>query len=884
MLLDSIFKACLFVGMLTISTSSMSAMPAFEISQDIQSNRAGHWLKEGTKLYQQGNYSKAADAWNQASQQFSAQKNILGQALSLSNVATAYSRLGQSNKSQQAIEQSLDLLVNLQVDTPEYWDIYAKVLNTKGNWQWMAGLAESALSNWQTAEQYYLRADRRTGIIKAKINQAKALQFLGRTLEALKVLQQVKQDLQQQPDPELKAIGLRHLGRGLRNVGRLESSEAVLLQSTEINQTAQDLNLVWLELGNTQRKIADRARTIGKETQAQKHFDRASAAYERAQMSVNDSDFSLQAQLNQLSLFVQQGDYNKAIALAESINPNLTSLAATRANIQAQLNYVQSLTCLRWSAVGACGDSRLESELLKINSPLVLKQNLVSILERAIAQSGSIEDKITTARAIGQLARVYELEGNWLQAQSLTQQALLLLEGLSAKDVAYSLEWQLGRILQQQGQTKGAIAMYRQAITSLGQVRSNILFIDRQVQFSFRDRIEPVYRQYAELLLSHDRGVKPSQENLRQAIVTIDALQLAELENFLGCELEELVNLDKTTVDRTAARIYPIVLSDRLATIVEIPGQPLFYAETLVERSQIASTAIALQDNLAQPGRTANILQHSQKLYQWLFEPIEILKNNDLVETLVFVPDGYLRNIPLGVLYDGKQYLIENFAIAVAPRLKLFTPQASANPLKVLTGGIGIAQTIDGTEFPQIDLVEKELTQIGRVVNTNNPLLNREFTEANIQQQLESDDFSAIHWKTHGVFSSDPTETFLVAYQDRIKADELQLLVAEATASGSNPLELLVLSACETARSDRRAVLGLAGITVRTGARSTLSTLWKADDRANTILMTEFYRQLAQPGMTKAEALRQAQLFLIAKEGYFAPHFWATYVLVGSWL
>lgn len=883
MLLNSIFKACLFVGMLTISTPSISTIQASEISQDIQSNRAAYWLKEGTKLYQQGNYSQAADAWNQASQQFNAKKNILGQALALSNVATAYSRLGQSNKSQQAIEQSLDLLVNLQADTPEYWDIYAKVLNTQGNWQWMAGLAESALSNWQTAEQYYLRADRRSGIIKARINQAKALQFLGRTIEALKVLQQVKQDLQQQPDPELKAIGLRHLGRGLRNVGRLESSEAVLLQSTKIDRTAQDLNLAWLELGNTRRKIADRAKAIGKEAKAEEYFALASAAYERAQMSVDDSN-SLQAQLNQLSLFVQQGDYNQAIALAESINPNLTSLAATRANIQAQLNYVQSLTCLKWSAVGACKDSRSESELLKTNSPLVLKQNLISILERAIAQSGSLEDKITTAQAIGQLARVHELEGNWLQAQSLTQQALLLLEGLSAKDVAYSLEWQQGRILQQQGQTKGAIAMYRLAITSLEQVRSNILFIDRQVQFSFRDRIEPVYRQYAELLLSHERGVKPSQENLRQAIVTIDALQLAELENFLGCELKELVNLDKTTVDRTAARIYPIVLSDRLATIVEIPGQPLFYAETLVARSQIASTAIALQDNLAQPGRTANILQHSQKLYQWLFEPIEILKNNDLVKTLVFVPDGYLRNIPLGVLYDGKQYLVENFAIAVAPRLKLFTPQASANPLRVLTGGIGIAQTIEGTEFPQIDLVEKELTQIGGVVNTNSPLLNREFTEANIQQQLESGDFSAIHWKTHGVFSSDPTETFLVAYQDRIKADELQLLVAEATANGSNPLELLVLSACETARSDRRAVLGLAGITVRTGARSTLSTLWKANDRANTILMTEFYQQLAQPGMTKAEALRQAQLFLIAKKGYFAPHFWATYVLVGSWL
>ena len=119
--------------------------------------------------------------------------------------------------------------------------------------------------------------------------------------------------------------------------------------------------------------------------------------------------------------------------------------------------------------------------------------------------------------------------------------------------------------------------------------------------------------------------------------------------------------------------------------------------------------------------------------------------------------------------------------------------------------------------------------------------------------------------------------------EDSIKANDLQSLVQTASQDGEKPLELLVLSACETARGDSRAILGLAGLTVRTGARTALSSYWRAEDRATTLLMTYFYRRL-DAGETKAEALRQAQLYLLQEEGYFAPHYWGTYVLVGNWL
>ncbi|PSB46464.1 hypothetical protein C7B67_20250 [filamentous cyanobacterium Phorm 6] len=139
-----------------------------------------------------------------------------------------------------------------------------------------------------------------------------------------------------------------------------------------------------------------------------------------------------------------------------------------------------------------------------------------------------------------------------------------------------------------------------------------------------------------------------------------------------------------------------------------------------------------------------------------------------------------------------------------------------------------------------------------------------------------------MHLKTHGEFSSDPDKTYIVAYKQLLKGQDIANLIASETAERANNIELLVLSACQTAAGDNRAVLGLAGIAIRAGARSTLSTLWEAQDAPNTELMLKFYDELSKPGMTRAKALHLAQQSLFEK--YPAPNIWGTYILVGNWL
>jgi CHAT domain-containing protein len=141
-----------------------------------------------------------------------------------------------------------------------------------------------------------------------------------------------------------------------------------------------------------------------------------------------------------------------------------------------------------------------------------------------------------------------------------------------------------------------------------------------------------------------------------------------------------------------------------------------------------------------------------------------------------------------------------------------------------------------------------------------------------------------VHLATHGQFSSQADDTFILTWDNRLNAKELDTLLRVTDQSRPNAIELLVLSACQTATGDKRAALGLAGVAVRAGARSTLASLWSIDDKSSALLMSQFYRELVRTEVTKAEALRLAQLSLLQNPRYQHPRYWAPFVLVGNWL
>ncbi|NET09774.1 MAG: CHAT domain-containing protein, partial [Symploca sp. SIO2B6] len=272
-------------------------------------------------------------------------------------------------------------------------------------------------------------------------------------------------------------------------------------------------------------------------------------------------------------------------------------------------------------------------------------------------------------------------------------------------------------------------------------------------------------------------------------------------------------------------------------------------------------------------------LQVSQQLYDWLIRPGQDVLSRHHIQTLVFVLDGPLRNIPMAALYDGEQYLVESYQVAITPGLQLLpAQQLTPESIEVLIGGLTEARQ----GFEALPGVAIEADQISASTSTQ-VYLDQRFTEPNLEDEIGNATFPVIHLATHGQFSSNPNDTFVLTWDDQITIEGLRQLLKSRTEQGRNPIELLVLSACQTAEGDERATLGLAGLSIRSGARSTLATLWAVNDQSTADFMTLFYKALSQKGQGKANALRTAQLELLKDSQYEHPYYWAPFILVGNW-
>lgn len=263
--------------------------------------------------------------------------------------------------------------------------------------------------------------------------------------------------------------------------------------------------------------------------------------------------------------------------------------------------------------------------------------------------------------------------------------------------------------------------------------------------------------------------------------------------------------------------------------MLKLPNQSnLIHYSTIVNRPEVEKTLIELRNQITQPETQVSLQALSQQVYDWLIRPAETALSNNRIGTLVFVLDGFLKNIPMAALYDGEQYLVKTYDIALTPGLELLDPQ----PLKRQQMRLLFAGLSDAIEdFSPLTAVEQEKDGILAAVPTAVVLLNQAFTAEALQIQIEQAPFQIVHLATHGEFSSDRRKTFIRTLDRRLNVDELNRILQTRQAQ-PDPLELLTLSACQTAEGDERAALGLAGVAVRAGARSTLASLWSIDDRS----------------------------------------------------
>lgn len=515
------------------------------------------------------------------------------------------------------------------------------------------------------------------------------------------------------------------------------------------------------------------------------------------------------------------------------------------------------------------------------------KDNLLLLASKTFNEAAVVAETIGDHRAEshawGNLGKLYEEEHRYQEALQLTRRAIFTAQQINAPESLYQCQWQTGRLLKAMGKIDEAISAYRRAVYTIQSIRQEMSVSYGRTQSSFRKSVGPVYFELVDLLLQRAATMQEREQYepyLIEARKAIELLKVADLRDYFMDDCVDAAQSKITELDivsQTAVVVYPILLPDRTELLVSLPSGLKRFAVPV--GADTVTLEVRKFRRKIEKRTTREYLPHAQKLYDWLIRPLEPDLASLTIDTLVFVPDGPLRTIPMAALHDGKQFLISKYALATTPGLDLTDPRPiKREDSKMLA--TGLTESVQG--FPPLPNVSMELEAI-RDLYGDNQLVNEDFLASNMEEKLRDEHLSIVHIASHGQFRNDVKDTFILTFDDKLTMDRLSQYVG-LFQFRDEPLELLILSACETAAGDDRAALGLAGVAVKAGARSAIATLWYINDQASSELIAEFYRQIQNPSVSRSIALQYAQLKLLNDIRYEHPGYWSPFLLINNWL
>jgi CHAT domain-containing protein len=731
---------------------------------------------------------------------------------------------------------------------------------TQGSHAFQRGSYADALGQWKEAARQFEAQGQSHQQSQALVSAARAAESLGQTRHALELLELALALVQHEPDALWRATVLAQLGHTYLTTRQLDAASIHLMQARRLATDTSSPALT-----------ASLLNDLGILHALQNRYEEALTTFSNA------VQIAQQAKLPLVALHARLN--------AARTNLQLKQPTSSRLWIDQALEHVSTLPPSREKAVGLINIGLLYQRLFRslpdFHTPLVLRA--AGTLQEAVALAEQLEDTRTLSFALGHLGHLYEQEHRLDEALSFTRRAIFSAQSVDAPESLYRWQWQLGRQLAAIGKLDDAIAAYRHATSTLQPIRAAVAIAAVDSSWSNEDPIRPLFFELSDLLLQRaglTEEAPIAQEYLRTARDAIEAFKAAELRDYfrddcVDAQLGRVTQLD--TLAAGTAVIYPIVFTDRLELLVSLSNG--------LKRLSIPISATTLTQEVrafrktVEKRTTREYLPHAQQLYAWLIRPLEPDLASFHIDTLVFIPDGPLRTVPMAALHDGRQFLIEKFAVASTPGLNLTDPKPiDRDKIRLLSSGL--TRAVQG--FPSLPFVEEEINTI-RTFYPGKQLLNAEFSTSQLEQELKDRPYGILHIATHGWFASDTTQSYLLTYNGKLTIDELDHLIG-LFRYRKDPLELLTLSACQTGIGDDRSALGLAGVAIKAGARSALATLWFINDEASATLVSEFYRQLRNPKHSKAQALQQAQQKLLADRVYEHPAYWSPFLLLNNWL
>ena len=719
--------------------------------------------------------------------------------------------------------------------------------------QHQAGGFKSALGHWEQARREAQAAGDANAEARALLGAARSYLALGRAPLATQRLESAQKLATANGNQALLGPISAALGSALLLAGEPAKARIALEQAINLGRNGSDQDVIAQSANDLARLESEAGNTA-----------RAAELYRQGMTSARSSGnpaLEATAAVNLARLPLPAGDRSQALTSAQQL--------------------VRALPPSHIRAMTLVSVARLRGETPDpASAPGSSRRQAASDFDEAAATARQIGDQRVLSYALGYKGAMAEASGDPVEALQLTRQAARAALQGNALESLYRWEWQAGRLLRRLGDDDAALAAYRVAASTLERIRPDLAASGTG---DFRTKASPVYLGVADLLIRRaERAAKPdaAQADLLEARRTMEALKSAELEDYFQDDCVASLKSKTSGIDALAphtAAIYPIVLPDRLAILVTFPDGLREYSSPVGSQRLEVETR-AMRQTL-EKRMTREYLKHARQLYDWVVRPALADLERAGVKTLVFIPDGALRTIPFAALSDGKQFLIERYAVATSPGLTLTDPR----PLAAVAPRIlmaGLTEAVQG--FAALPGVRTEISNIAALL-PGTELVDQAFQSARFRSALASNPYTIVHVASHGEFGPTAQSTFLLTHDGKINLNQLEGILG-GTNYRSQPVQLLVLSACETAAGDDRSALGLAGIAVKAGARSALATLWSVSDVASTQLVSDFYRELGQSGASKAEALRQAQLALMADRRYRHPYYWGPFLMIGNWL
>jgi len=735
----------------------------------------------------------------------------------------------------------------------------ARALMAEGSDAYRRGQVDVAIRHWREVLPQG-PAGRR---IDARLNLGKAYQALGRYRQAALELETALSLAEQAEDPGRTLAAKNALGAVLTMTRQWQRAEAILVESLALAEGD--------EAGAARAAILN---NLGNLYAAGGDYKKADRMYAEG-----------------LALARQAGATGEAGRLA--VNSGISAAAAGRYDVAAARNgsalgVLERLRDGREKAYLLITAGRTDEKVLphRPNQKRQLLRRAFDSYHRALKVARRVGDRRAESYALGRLGGLYEMQKRHAEALRLTREAAFLAQQLRAPELLYRWQWQAGRLLRAGGEIEAAAKSLRQAVATLKSVRQEMAggLGNRSLLVGFREAVGGMYYDLADTQLRlADSQTDP--QRARQLVVearnAVETFKSAEMVDYFRDRCMGLARTKARTIEGIAPRtavMYLIPLPDRTEILLSA-ASGLKRIKVPVGADRLVSEVRRFRRHLE--NRTLHRYRTSgRRLHRWLISPAESALAAEGVTTLVFVPDGALRTIPMAALHDGNSFLIERYAVAVTPGLTLMAPRPF-DPGDQAALLCGISEPRRG--FAPLRHVRGELDRIQKLMGGRR-LIDDTFRLAQLEKEVSAKPPQVLHIASHGQFSGDPAKTFVLTHDGRLTLDEIEMLIRPSEFRG-RPVELLSLSACQTAAGDDRAALGLAGVALKAGARSALATLWFVNDEATARLVSTFYEGLYRsPAISKAAALQQAQQSIMKDPRYRHPCYWAPYLLIGNWL